>query len=526
MKYAIDRYALGKEKEVSAEEFSGYIPDRHNRFFCPECGEIVYHRKGGGNQPSQFYHQERTVKSPECDNRVDGRSGLTLTQRVGLPLFLTCVSGYYQLNIGFPALGDIMFNAISSQEYEVKISAGFKSRTIKINETNFLRDETTLIPVNFIPTRGQNYTIRISGKEDEFDIPSKWSDYADGFSESGAIFSYSETGGKKIRRGDSISTNRYYYALIKKTFPKHIGIKQKNIGKITIDNTTFKVIQFKITVPVKNKTDFTIISRYLKNHFDVWLLEYPPELVPIWPPVVQRSNMIPVDGKSSVICAVSSGNDDPKVYAYSDYGVYPEYVDHFNGDINTVTVDIGQRSILLSVDRKYTGREIRFSKDNISYDGYKYKIKISDSLNIVSTYKSVNKKDIPDGITIYSNAKFNIYIGNKNHIYRCIALRECVKTISLQNGDTDILFCMEDIIVYHIHIEYTENKIDNHDFYLEYEKLSRKGEMVPIPRYIDYLLRELKNKYEEKTYNLIISSIRDGKIHLALLKRLLVDYKI
>lgn len=91
MRYAIDRYAVGVEEEVCADEFDGqyYIPRKQNRFFCPECGEVVYFRTKGGNHPNQFYHQEKTDRTSECDKRVDGRSELTLSQRVVLPIYLT-----------------------------------------------------------------------------------------------------------------------------------------------------------------------------------------------------------------------------------------------------------------------------------------------------------------------------------------------------------------------------------------------------------------------------------------------------
>ena len=60
MKYAIDRYSIGAETEVSANDFDGqYIPARKNRFYCPECGELVYIRNGQYNV-SHFYHQEKT----------------------------------------------------------------------------------------------------------------------------------------------------------------------------------------------------------------------------------------------------------------------------------------------------------------------------------------------------------------------------------------------------------------------------------------------------------------------------------
>ena len=49
----------------------------------------------------------------------------------------------------------------------------------------------------------------------------------------------SETGGKKIRRGDSISTNRYYYAVVKNDFLYHSKISQTAIGKVIINKKEF-----------------------------------------------------------------------------------------------------------------------------------------------------------------------------------------------------------------------------------------------------------------------------------------------
>ena len=108
MRYAVDRYKIGSESEVDAEKFSGclYIPNRRNRFYCPECGEIVFFRDKGGAHPSHFFHQEKTDKTPECDKRVDGRSELSLRERVGLPIYLIRMYGEeFQLNLGFPSLG-------------------------------------------------------------------------------------------------------------------------------------------------------------------------------------------------------------------------------------------------------------------------------------------------------------------------------------------------------------------------------------------------------------------------------------
>ena len=93
MKTAIDRYVLGSEKEVSADDFyNQYIPRKNDRFFCPECGEKVFWVSKGGTQPNKFNHFKRTDATPECDKRVDGRSDLYLYERVGLPLYLSRIS--------------------------------------------------------------------------------------------------------------------------------------------------------------------------------------------------------------------------------------------------------------------------------------------------------------------------------------------------------------------------------------------------------------------------------------------------
>lgn len=117
MKYAVDRFDLGTEIEVSADSISSeYIPRRKERFYCPECDEIVYFRSKGGSQPCQFYHKVKTQTSKECENRVDGKSGLCLYERVGLPIYLTGIeSGMFFLNIGFPPLGENLSKKCQNQ---------------------------------------------------------------------------------------------------------------------------------------------------------------------------------------------------------------------------------------------------------------------------------------------------------------------------------------------------------------------------------------------------------------------------
>ena len=124
MKYAIDRYGVSLEKEVRADIFyNKYISQKSSRFFCPECGEPVFWSSRGGVLPDRFSHYKKTENTPECDRRVDGRSGLNLYERVGLPVYLTAkASNQFCLNIGFPAINGQLLSEAARQGMKVCIS--------------------------------------------------------------------------------------------------------------------------------------------------------------------------------------------------------------------------------------------------------------------------------------------------------------------------------------------------------------------------------------------------------------------
>lgn len=529
MRFAIDRYAVGTEKEVSASEFEGqsYIPARKERFYCPECGELVYIRNGQYNV-SHFYHQEKTSRTPECDKRVDGRSELTISQRVGLPLFITQIgSKNFQLSIGFPALGSKTLDNAAKFDCTVKISSYQQYRTVKVNQSNFLSDNTTLIPIDFIPLYGRNYSISIEGRTPLYDLQRKWSDYADGFESNGAIFSYSETGGKKVRRGDSISTNRYYYAVVKNDFLYHSSISQTTIGKVIINKTVFKIIKFQIDVSVDSKRDFTLISSYMKSNFGVWLLECPPELIPVWPPVVQQDYMIPVKKDSNIICVVSSGNDEPNVYSYSGNAVYRKEVKNISKGIHTVELSLGLYPTVLSVDRKYVGREVTFIAKTLQHSGYSYCFSYINSAGEESELTKIRKNDVAKGFILKSNSKFDIYLGTSKMVYKRFSVREQQTSITENQGITEISLIIGSNV-------YDCIKFDN-DITLDTDITifsqtiitSARGQLIPIPVWVNHLLQYLRNNQYEEIYQAIVGTMVNNMLHIETVRQLrLLDLSI
>ena len=519
MRYAIDRYSMGSEKEVDATFFDTqpFIPARRNRFYCPECGEIVYFRAKGGNKPSHFYHQEKDNRTPECDRRVDGRSQLSLSERIGLPVYLTTlVPGAFHISIGFPAIGQEMLQKAAAENYVVEISFGNQARSIKVDQINFISDEITLIPVDFIPSSGQNYTITISGKKAIYGLRRKWSNYADGFEPGGAIFSCGEFSSKKVRRGDSISTNRQYYVVTRTRLPYFDSVDQFSIDQMNIGRDTFFVYRIKISTSIENKQEFSRVSTYFKNHFGVWLLEYPPELVPVWPPVVQRNSCIPVTGQSEVLCAISSGNEVPNVYVYSEYGVSQKELGQDYNGIKTVKVSVGITPTILSVDRKYVGREVSFVSETISHTPFLYEIGYSGKGG-VKPWDEVRKDELSSEFSFISNSKMDLYIGLSGKAFRHIPIRAERTLIPATKSLFELFVVVGSLIIKHIDYkaEVKPTRVD--EGFVDRLYGLRKVQLVPIPRWVDSFVRRLKSTHNYDLFQAVVAIMENGMIPVAAL---------
>ena len=522
MRYAIDRYSVGAETEVNASDFDGqYIPSRRNRFYCPECGEIVYFRASGGSHPCQFYHQEKTDRTPECDKRVDGRSDLSLSQRVGLPLYLIrTMSDQFQLNIGFPALGQEMLRKAASAGYSVEISCGDQVRTVKLDHTNFIEDYVTLIPVNFIPDHGKNYSITISGESAVFGLRRKWADYADGFERDGAIFTYEESGGRKIRRGDSISTGRSYYAVIRNILPSYPEIHQSEIGSIRLGSNTYRVIKMEIVASVDDKAVFSTISLYLYRHFGIWLLECQPELVPLWPPVIQRDVYSPLFPQANVVCGVSSSNKIPNIFVYSDYGVNQKKIDHMSGSIWMVEVPVGKRPVTLSVDRKYVGREMTFSYTETIDNTYFCEADLLDNEGNVVDWKTIDTKILSEDFSILSNSKMELYTGTRDRRFRHVSIRAATTKVSARENTYELYLTNGARILWYILLSAEAKADNNFDSVATQIRNSCRNRMVPVPVWADAMIRQFKIKHFQTLYESVMGTIVNGNIPVDVLKLL------
>lgn len=357
MKTALDFYERGKQKEANADDYDRSRYYSRDRFICPECGEVVY--LTGNKDSNHFAHFKKSDVSAECDRRVDGSPTDSVYERIGLPIYMRKnSSGDFYLYMGFKALPPTLMEKAVKESISVKIDG---RTTYRINTERFSCDNTALIPLDYIPLSDHKYRIIYEPMNKAYAVSQHWSDYADGFSYQGAIFTVTEQGGKKIRHGDSITTDeKYYWVRRQPQLPSSIpGIEMEECGRLILKDKILNVFYGSFSSDITD-TEFNYLISYLRVNLKIHLLEKQPEFVPIWPPVVKtEEGYIVNNSEQSVYGYVVSGNDDPIIYVYQGIKKIPDELESVN---HVACVKIWDQEALVNIDRKYVSNGTLFLK--------------------------------------------------------------------------------------------------------------------------------------------------------------------
>lgn len=522
MKFAIDRFITGLEKEVCADDFYGkYIPRKSSRFYCPECGLQVYWVSKGGNQPNKFKHPPRTETSPECDKRVDGRSDLYLYERVGLPVYLSHISGNsFQLAISFPAVGSKMLANGAAQNARITIRGNGVNRTVPINANNFYPDRATLVPVNFLPSDNSVFKIEVSPGGA---YSRKWSNYAEGFTSTGAIFTYDESGGKKVHRDDSISPGRQYYVVARQFSCPFNEIQYSAVGTLKLQNSNYQVYCITVNVSLQNERRYSQISDFFRYRFGVGLLETAPEIIPLWPPVIEQDVLIPAKD-SRIFCSVMSGNDDPSVYSYVGNQVLNIPVQRDRNGEKHIFVRAGATDTVLSVDRKYVGREIVFRSKDITLHNGRYDFYFLESDGKKIPEDEMTATSFSTGGKVAVNAKMELFLGSFDHTYLHIPLRyDNVPLPTFQNLH-EILLLVDGGVIYSHRLQSPTTQKAGDDGSILITPNFYAGEYIPVPRWAFHLIELLRKNGSQKIAQEILSHIVNGRLPAGVI-RALAEFK-
>lgn len=443
MKTAIDCYARGKQREANADEYSRARIYNQGRFICPECGELVH--LTGSKYSNHFAHYKKTDVSAQCDRRIDGLPTQSVYERIGLPLYLRKDDNNdFRLFMGFRTLPIKVLEQAEKNNLSFKI-IGTK-QNYKITHERFINGETTLLPILHIPLGQSKYRLKYSPQMYSASVLSYWSDEADGFSDGGALFSVTGLGGKKVRHGDTISTDtKYYWVRRNASIPSYIsGINMKRVGDLILKDNKYHVFRGSFDSSISDM-EFDRLTTYLRETLKVHLLEKQPTFIPVWPPCLKTENGYNAKENDRWLYGlVESGNDNPKMYVYRGINAIPDQTD-LNDGMAKVLIDATDTYI--SIDRKYVSGGVNIVKHEFKVFEKEIKLELNHEEK-VRGYEKLELHNNEDTVEINLPYEFDYIFLKRDGDY---IYKKSVKEIKFENiDDRDCLFITSNQTVYFV----------------------------------------------------------------------------
>lgn len=328
MKTALDNYALGKQQEVSADTFKYIVRDPY-RFLCPECLEQV--TMVDGKYSKYFKHHKKNDSSIECDRRVEALETQSISERVGLPLFLRRENNKYGLYIGFRALSEELLNNCKQKDVFVTILSKRVNKYQKYYVNNHNFSSETIVYKELEIADSNNLKVEFSDSFYATKLSSLWSNYIEtSIFSRGALFQNGNCGGKIIRVGDCISTYKSYIWVRPKhssfTNNKTKGVNFEKKGYLIVDNQQFDIFEGSFNVHSSDSLNFSKIANYLLSNLKLFLLDEDSSITPIWPPVIRNEIGFQSLEPCNMFYTVHSNNELPRLYSYRNNSCIPSCI--------------------------------------------------------------------------------------------------------------------------------------------------------------------------------------------------------
>lgn len=406
----------------------------------------------------------------------------------GLPLYLLKDISSFSINVGLYGISETTLNEASKSNLSVKI---FANKSVvgskKIDNVNFAPEIMHYVKVD---SCSNSYTVDILGSIPK-EINEKWDRNVNGIGENGAIFEYSQYGGKKIKTIDGLTANTDYYCLLTTVFincDKFSSITFTKIADIEFKNSR------KYPLYIINIKEIDIDSRNFCKKFGMTLSHSNPKLIPLWPPCkVNNQEFIYFAPERRFFILKSS--DKEKRSLYSSYPIKKLDSQPLSENKMLIKVPsklkdfiyVGKPSspfsyILLSTAIKPKVKDFALSYKENSND--KLQIDISAKVKIIR-YKG----NLPVSLTIAKENLINIENARKNEYI-------------------EVLYGLDPVLILR-----NEKKITNNDQHTDeflYKALNCRLNLIDVPASLKWIMIEMKNY--NKAYVELQKILMRGKI--------------
>ncbi|WP_143812434.1 hypothetical protein [Paenibacillus sp. VTT E-133291] len=458
---AKENYAYGKHQTISVEIadqlFSENVGASAEQFVCTECGEYVtFVRRYGYN--SYFKHGKKNDFTKDCDLRSTNQSYNSIYERLGLPMYIRkYIDGRYELCIGFYNINESLFDNLEKANLKITINPyGMnnyikKSLSVIFNRSNFFMGMTTLQKIDFIAPR---YTINYSLPHCEIMLKERWGDYAEGILQDGALFTFHDNGGRKIRINDEISTSTEYLYMCRNEnlLERHCDtISYMNYGTISLQVNNSEVIYnvYKIILSPQNDHQFGALFKFCRDYFKVTLNYKPILFEALWPPVIEKEQQaFCIKHRENFFLLKSDDLDSVEVFSHNG----PEFK-VINGEsldkgTKLLSLDIPAEGLTITINEKYSSIHSMIRKFKGGIKTYRNSFDITDMKNNHLEEVTYNMP-FEDCIKISTDSKSRIlhvhnnnitqYIMNDAHKIMIDNLKIGDKILTVNNGIESIL---------------------------------------------------------------------------------------
>lgn len=278
MDYAYNTSKPGIQIKVQASDVSGY---HMGQYSCILCGEPVRYYKGE-IQKSHFRHERGSIIAQTCEfyaKNISEFSENELRRKIsGLPFYLKQIGDSFKLYLGFWPVDESTLTEEKRIGQKITIKSERKLQIEAIDLENVRANKIYRLPISWV-YNSYKLNYKITGTP----LSEIWGENISRISSNGSFFRIYDDYSRCISLNGVITTDTSYYFLSHNSITDQSFLKvEGSYSLLTEGNKKWKIYKIRFTKITRES------AKYARDRH-VQLLEKPPEIIPLWPPTIQKN---------------------------------------------------------------------------------------------------------------------------------------------------------------------------------------------------------------------------------------------